>query len=75
MLLSETLRAIESSLGVSLSPCQIKAAKFFYPTRPGDHVLIDFSRSGGSQIRFTCTVKGKTVLAGEMNCDATPTAA
>lgn len=71
MLLSETLRAVETGLGVSLSPCRIKSTKFFAPARPGDRVVIEFSRSGAGEIKFTCMVGSKTVLKGEVACNAT----
>ena len=75
VLLSETLLAIEASLGLSLSPCQVKSAKFFHPVRPGDRVRIDFARAAKNEIRFTCMVDAKTVLAGQVTCDALSTAA
>lgn len=74
MLLDETLRAIESGLGVSLSGCRIQSAKFLTPVRPGDRVVIEFSRAGGGAIRFACLRGGRPVLKGEVACDAEPTA-
>jgi 3-hydroxyacyl-[acyl-carrier-protein] dehydratase len=70
LLLSETLRAAELSLGVSLSSCRIRSAKFLSPARPGDRVVMEFSRSGEIGISFTCTVGGKAVLSGEAAFDA-----
>lgn len=75
VLLSETLKAIEESLGVVLSPCQIKAAKFLYPARPGDRMLIEFARSAADAIKFTCAVGEKTVLTGVVTCGAISTPA
>ncbi|MES2356414.1 MAG: hypothetical protein V4568_18840 [Pseudomonadota bacterium] len=66
VLLSEVLRAIEAQLGVALWPCQIKMAKFFNPVRPGDQVQIDVTNRESSEIRFTCMVDGKSVLAGQV---------
>ena len=43
LLLSEVLRAIETSLGKNLCPYQIRSAKFIRPVRPGERVSIDFS--------------------------------
>ena len=66
VLLDEILRAIESGLGASLSPCRIKSAKFLAPVRPGEHVVIEFSRPGAGAIRFACLRGGQTVLKGEV---------
>jgi 3-hydroxyacyl-[acyl-carrier-protein] dehydratase len=66
VLLSETLCAIEEGLGMSLSPCRIRSAKFTRPVRPGDSVTIEYSGLPDSGIRFACTVEGKTVLSGEV---------
>ena len=66
LLLSEVLRAIETDLGDRLHPFQIKAAKFLRPVRPGDRLLIEFSRSDGRKIKFSCTAAGNEVLAGEV---------
>lgn len=75
LLLSEALKAIETDLGVVLFPCQIKAAKFFYPTRPGDHLLIECTGKAPGEIKLACTVGAKTVLTAHILCDAisTPT--
>lgn len=75
VLLDEALRAAGAGLGVSLSSCRIKSAKFLAPVRPGDRVVITFDRSGTGVIRFTCEVGGRTVLKGEVACGATSTAA
>ena len=69
LLLSETVRAIAANLGTAYSPCQIASAKFFYPVRPGDRVLIDFA-CVASSIKFNCTVVGRTVLSGRMKIQA-----
>ena len=74
VLLDETLRAIESGLGVNLSSCRIKSAKFLAPVRSGDGVVIAFSRPGAGAIRFTCLRGGQPVLKGEVACDAASTA-
>ncbi len=70
VLLNETLRTAEAALGIGLSPCHIKSAKFFYPVRPGDRVCMVFSHAASS-VRFSCSVEGKTVLSGQVQC-ATP---
>ena len=68
VLLSETLRLIENELGRSLLPFEIRAAKFFLPTRPGDRVVIEFTGAPG-EIRFACTVRGSKVLDGQLRCN------
>ena len=73
VLLSETLRAIESALGVSLSPGQLGSAKFLHPARPGDRVKIEFSDSASGTIRFACAVGERTVLRGVVMCEAQST--
>jgi 3-hydroxymyristoyl/3-hydroxydecanoyl-(acyl carrier protein) dehydratase len=66
LLLSEVLRAIETDLGRTLYPFQIKAAKFLHPVRPGDRLLIEFSGPDGKKIKFSCTASGTEVLVGEV---------
>jgi 3-hydroxyacyl-[acyl-carrier-protein] dehydratase len=68
VLLSETLRLIEVGLGRNLSPYRIRRAKFPHPARPGDDLRIEFTGSAQSAIRFTCAVRGNTVLVGEIEC-------
>jgi 3-hydroxymyristoyl/3-hydroxydecanoyl-(acyl carrier protein) dehydratase len=69
LLLSETLRAIETDLGKGLLLWQIKSAKFVHPVRPGERVSIDFSRRDEKRISFSCKVGGTLVLAGEAVCE------
>jgi 3-hydroxymyristoyl/3-hydroxydecanoyl-(acyl carrier protein) dehydratase len=66
LLLSEVVRAIEADLGHALNPFQIRAAKFLHPVRPGDSLLIEFSRIDGRKIGFSCTASGTEALAGEV---------
>lgn len=68
VLLSETLRLIEVRLGRRLSPYRIQRAKFPHPARPGDELRIEFTAVAQSAIRFTCAVRGNTVLVGEIEC-------
>jgi len=70
VLLAEVLRLMADSLGVALSPCHIKSAKFSHPTRPGDCVAIEFSRDARNDIKFQCTVGDNVVLTGTVKCDA-----
>ncbi len=75
VLLSETLLAIEASLGVSLAPGQIGSAKFLSPARPGDRVRIEFADSPSGAIRFACSVAQVTVLTGVVTGEAVSTPA
>jgi 3-hydroxymyristoyl/3-hydroxydecanoyl-(acyl carrier protein) dehydratase len=68
VLLSETLRTLEASLGAHLSPCRIRRAKFPHPARPGDELRIEYSGAAQGAIRFECAVGGTTVLVGEVEC-------
>ena len=73
-MLDATLQAIEADLGISLAPFQIRSAKFLHPARPGDRVLIQFSRTAQGEIKFTCATAGIPVLTGQILCHAPPTA-
>ena len=74
VLLSETIMAIEPSLDAGLVPFLITSAKFLRPARPGDRVVIAFSRTDRGEVRFACSVDGRPVLTGQMSCRALPTA-
>lgn len=73
VLLSETVRLIEADLGRSLAPYRIRRAKFPHFARPGDELVIAFTGSARSAIRFECAVSGATVLVGEVECCASST--
>jgi 3-hydroxyacyl-[acyl-carrier-protein] dehydratase len=75
VLLSETLRAIETSGQISLLPGQLMSAKFLYPARPGDRVRIEFSDAASGAIKFACAVGEVTVLTGVVTCGVTSTPA
>jgi 3-hydroxyacyl-[acyl-carrier-protein] dehydratase len=64
LLLAEVLRRIEQSEGKSFSSCNVKAAKFQHPVRPGEMVDIEYSRSAQGTIEFQCAVAGTKVLSG-----------
>jgi 3-hydroxymyristoyl/3-hydroxydecanoyl-(acyl carrier protein) dehydratase len=74
LLLAGALQEIAGGLGVGLSSCRIRSAKFVAPVRPGERVTIEYSRPAGSAIRFDCKVGERTVLKGELACDAIPRA-
>jgi 3-hydroxyacyl-[acyl-carrier-protein] dehydratase len=73
VLLSETVTAIQPGVDPRVAPLLITSAKFQHAARPGDRMLIEFSRTTGGEIRFACTVEGRPVLTGQMSCSA-PTA-
>ena len=64
LLLAEVLRCIEQAEGVRYSSCNVKAAKFLHPARPGDRVEIEYGRSAAGTIEFQCAVAGNKVLSG-----------
>ncbi|HEY7239201.1 MAG TPA: hypothetical protein VH600_08545 [Burkholderiales bacterium] len=72
VLLSEALLAIELSIGALRAPFAISSAKFLHPARPGDRMVIEFSRSGG-EVSFSCAVEGRIVLTGQVSCTAPST--
>jgi 3-hydroxymyristoyl/3-hydroxydecanoyl-(acyl carrier protein) dehydratase len=74
VLLSETLQAIEASVGTRLAPFRITSAKFLHPTRPGTRLEIEFSRTALGEIRFTSRVEGRSVMTGSIQCHGTSTA-
>ena len=64
LLLAEVLHCIEQSEGKHFSSCNVKAAKFLHPARPGDMVEIEYARSAQGTIEFECAVAGTRVLSG-----------
>jgi 3-hydroxyacyl-[acyl-carrier-protein] dehydratase len=72
VLLAEALRAIGAGAESVRFPLIVKSAKFFGPTRPGDVVHIEYSRSPEHGISFRCLVNDAPVLAGELQCNAAP---
>jgi 3-hydroxyacyl-[acyl-carrier-protein] dehydratase len=75
LLLGAALDAIQAGLGAGLAPFQIRAAKFLRPARPGDRIVIRYSRvprreAAEEEIRFTCAVGETPVLTGQMSCRA-----
>ena len=64
LLLAEVLRCIEQAEGARFVSCNVKAAKFLHPARPGDCVEIEYARSALGTIEFQCAVAGTRVLSG-----------
>lgn len=64
LLLAEVLRCIEQAEGTRFASCNIKAAKFMHPARPGDKINIEYARSARGTIEFQCAVAGTKVLTG-----------
>ena len=64
LLLAEVLRCIEQAEGLRFTSCNVKAAKFLSPSRPGDTVEIEYARSAQGTIEFQCAVAGIRVLSG-----------
>ena len=64
LLLAEVLRCIEQAEGARYVSCNVKAAKFLHPARPGDTVEIEYSYSAQGTIEFQCAVGGTRVLSG-----------
>lgn len=67
-MLGEILRAIGACTGTELRPHRIRSAKFFYPTRPGDRLVIEFSMGPKGDLKFTCVMEGRTVLTADVEC-------
>ncbi len=70
LLLAEVLRCIEQAEGARFASCNVKAAKFLRPARPGDTVEIEYARSAQGTIEFQCAVAGNRVLAGGIVANA-----
>jgi 3-hydroxymyristoyl/3-hydroxydecanoyl-(acyl carrier protein) dehydratase len=64
LLLAEVLHGIGQAEGKRFSSCNVKAAKFLHPARPGDSVEIEYSRSAQGTLEFQCAVGGAKVLTG-----------
>lgn len=64
LLLAEVLHSIEQAEGPRFASCNVKAAKFLHPARPGDMVEIEYARSALGTIEFQCAVGGTKVLSG-----------
>ncbi len=64
LLLAEVLQRIEAAEGERFASCNVKAAKFLHPVRPGESVEIEYARSTSGAIEFQCTVAGAKVLSG-----------
>lgn len=70
LLLAEVLRCIEQAEGARFVSCNVKAAKFLAPARPGDTVEIDYARSASGTLEFQCAVGATKVLSGGIVANA-----
>jgi 3-hydroxymyristoyl/3-hydroxydecanoyl-(acyl carrier protein) dehydratase len=70
LLLAEVLRCIERAEGAQFISCNVKAAKFLAPARPGDMVEIEYARSAQGTLEFQCAVSGTKVLSGGIVANA-----
>jgi predicted LPLAT superfamily acyltransferase len=66
VLLGEAVSAIAAQTGGQGPVLHVRSVKFLRPTRPGDRVTVDYSRGARGEVRFGCTVEGRTVLTGEL---------
>ena len=61
VLLREIVAAISATDAVpggSAKGCEIRAAKFLHPVRPGDTLQISWTVQAGGEVRFSCAVDG-----------------
>ncbi len=70
LLLAEVVHCIAQQEGTNFASCNVKAAKFLHPARPGDVVEIGYARSAQGTIEFQCTVAGAKVLSGAIVANA-----
>lgn len=66
LLLEAVLQAIEAQAGARFSACAIRSAKFLHPVRPGERVEIRWTPLASGEIKFECSLDGRTVLAGSL---------
>jgi 3-hydroxyacyl-[acyl-carrier-protein] dehydratase len=64
LLLAEVLHLIGVREGSALQAGRIKTAKFLYPVRPGETVIIDYAHSAAGLLQFECAVGSNKVLIG-----------
>jgi len=67
LLLAEVVHCIARAEAADFSACNIKAAKFPAPARPGDTVDIEYSRTAQGSLEFRCAVNGNQVLSGVLS--------
>lgn len=63
LLLDEVVHAIREASEPAGERCEVRAAKFLTPVRPGDRVRICWSAGRGDDIRFECRVIGSERVA------------
>jgi acyl-coenzyme A synthetase/AMP-(fatty) acid ligase len=71
MLLQEVLRLLQDRAALP-EHCEIRAAKFLRPVRPGDRVEIRWIAGGDGDIPFDCFVADAKVLTGTVGSSTEP---
>jgi 3-hydroxyacyl-[acyl-carrier-protein] dehydratase len=66
VLLDEALHAIGNLLGADLSACQISAAKFLSPLKPGEPADVRYEVQGSGTIRFDIVSNERKVATGSI---------
>ena len=66
VLLSEVFAAWQHISGNVDQAITLRNAKFINPTRPGDHVKIDFDVAPNGSVKFTCSVAEIIVVTGTL---------
>ncbi|WP_188092325.1 hypothetical protein [Azospirillum sp. B21] len=66
VLLDTALTAIAAAEGCRPGPCRLRSAKFLYPVRPGDRMLVEWQAAPSGGIAFTGSVDGRPVMTGSV---------
>lgn len=66
VLLDEVLQAVQAAASTRFLGCEIRAAKFLHPVRPGDRVLIRWSTAANGETKFECLLQEQPVLTGTL---------
>jgi len=72
-LLSQALALVAAHLGMAVPACEVLAAKFPAPCRPGDSVRIDYTEKAGGTLDIRCAVGDITVLSAQIRCSSSTT--
>lgn len=70
VLLGWAVDALGAALGRPVPPCEIAAAKFLQPVRPGTSLLIRHVREAGGAWRFEILAGSATVASGTLRVAA-----